>query len=416
MSLPYFLAKRLSVSSPSGRSRTGIAIAVTGIALSVVVMLASIAVMMGFKREVRQKIIGFDAQITLSPLESGKRQNAPLIDMDSIKGALSLLPDNASATLTIRQPAIIKTPTNFSGAVIKGMDKDFDWEFICENLVEGVIPDYAADSTLYHLVISRAIASGLELKLGDKVDAYFLGNNASYRTRRLKIAGIYDTHFSEYDKHFIFSTIGMLQQLGNLKENQGTVVEISGLATDEDIDRTQGELIEKLSEELYSGKTEKIYSVGNIHESAAMYFNWLALLDTNVVVILVLMALLGMLTLVSSLFILVLRRVTMIGILKALGATDRQIRMTFVILTFKILLAGLAIGNVIGLSLIALQEHFQLLPLNPEAYYLDHVPVMVSMPSVLLLNGAVILLAFLTLLLPSAIITTIPPSRVINYE
>lgn len=416
MSLPYFLAKRLSVSSPSGRSRTGIAIAVTGIALSVVVMLASIAVMMGFKREVRQKIIGFDAQITLSPLESGKRQNAPLIDMDSIKGALSLLPDNASATLTIRQPAIIKTPTNFSGAVIKGMDKDFDWKFIRENLVEGVIPDYAADSTLYHLVISRAIASGLELELGDKVDAYFLGNNASYRTRRLKIAGIYDTHFSEYDKHFIFSTIGMLQQLGNLKENQGTVVEISGLATDEDIDRTQGELIEKLSEELYSGKTEKIYSVGNIHESAAMYFNWLALLDTNVVVILVLMALLGMLTLVSSLFILVLRRVTMIGILKALGATDRQIRMTFVILTFKILLAGLAIGNVIGLSLIALQEHFQLLPLNPEAYYLDHVPVMVSMPSVLLLNGAVILLAFLTLLLPSAIITTIPPSRVINYE
>lgn len=416
MSLPYFLAKRLSVSSPSGRSRTGIAIAVTGIALSVVVMLASIAVMMGFKREVRQKIIGFDAQITLSPLESGKRQNAPLIDMDSIKGALSLLPDNASATLTIRQPAIIKTPTNFSGAVIKGMDKDFDWEFIREHLVEGVIPDYAADSTFYHLVISRAIASGLELKLGDKVDAYFLGNNASYRTRRLKIAGIYDTHFSEYDKHFVFSTIGMLQQLGNLKENQGTVVEISGLATDEDIDRTQSELIEKLSEELYSGKTEKIYSVGNIHESAAMYFNWLALLDTNVVVILVLMALLGMLTLVSSLFILVLRRVTMIGILKALGATDRQIRMTFVILTFKILLAGLAIGNVIGLSLIALQEHFQLLPLNPEAYYLDHVPVMVSMPSVLLLNGAVILLAFLTLLLPSAIITTIPPSRVINYE
>lgn len=416
MSLPYFLARRLSVSSPAGKSQTGIAIAVTGIALSVVVMLLSIAVMMGFKREVRQKIMGFDAQITVSPLESRERQNVPLIDMDSIQNALNFLNNHTTATLTIRQPAIIKTPMNFSGAVIKGMGKDFDWKFIRKNLVEGVIPDYAADSTLYHIVVSRAIASGLELELGDKVDAYFLGNNASYRTRRLKIAGIYDTHFSEYDKHFIFSTIGMLQQLGNLKENQGTVVEISGLATDEDIDRTQGELVEKLSEELYSGKTDRIYSVGNIHESAAMYFNWLALLDTNVVVILVLMALLGMLTLVSSLFILVLRRVTMIGILKALGATDRQIRMTFVILTFKILLAGLAIGNIVGLALIAAQEHFRLLPLNPEAYYLDHVPVMITVPSVLLLNVAVILLAFLTLLLPSAIITTIPPSRVINYE
>ncbi|MDE6859158.1 MAG: FtsX-like permease family protein [Duncaniella sp.] len=416
MSLPYFLAKRISLSSPSGESRSGIVIAVTGIALSMIVMLVSIAVMMGFKHEVRQKIIGFDAQLTVSPLESKDRQAIPLIEIDSVKTAVGALPDYASATLTIRQPAIIKTPLNFAGAVIKGMDKDFDWKFIRENLVDGVVPDYKSDSTLYHIVISHAIASSLELELGDKVDAYFLGNNASYRTRRLKIAGIYDTHFSEYDKHFIFSNLEMLQQLGNLSEKQGTVLEISGLNDDEEIERTRGILVEKLYEELYSGRTERLYSVGSIHESAAMYFNWLALLDTNVVVILVLMALLGMLTLVSSLFILVLRRVTMIGILKALGATDRQIRTSFVILTFRILLGGLLAGNAIGLALIALQEHLKVLPLNPEAYYLDHVPVMINIPSVLILNAAVILLAFLTLLLPSAIITTIPPSRAINYD
>jgi len=389
---------------------------VTGISLAIVVMLISIAVMLGFKHEVRQKIMGFDAQVTVSPLESNGQQSTPLLDSDSLAAAVTSLPPEATATMSIRQPAIIKTPQNFSGAVIKGMDTGFDWKFIRDNLVEGVVPDYQADSTLYHVVISHTIASDLNLALGDKFDAYFLGNNTSYRTRRLKIAGIYDTHFSEYDKHFIFSTLPMLQQLGNLKEGQGTVLEISGLSSDEQIDLVQSLLVEKLSDELYSGKTSKIYSVSNIHESAAMYFNWLALLDTNVVVILVLMALLGMLTLVSSLFILVLRRVTMIGILKALGATDRQIRTTFVILTFKILLSGLIIGNAVGLAVIAAQQHFKLLPLNPDAYYLDHVPVMLDLPSVLLLNTAVTAVSFLILILPSAIITTIPPSKAICYE
>lgn len=416
MSLPYFLARRLSLRSSSGGSQTGIVIAVTGISLAIVVMLISIAVMLGFKHEVRQKIMGFDAQVTVSPLESNGQQSTPLLDSDSLAAAVTSLPPEATATMSIRQPAIIKTPQNFSGAVIKGMDTGFDWKFIRDNLVEGVVPDYQADSTLYHVVISHAIASDLNLALGDKFDAYFLGNNTSYRTRRLKIAGIYDTHFSEYDKHFIFSTLPMLQQLGNLKEGQGTVLEISGLSSDEQIDLVQSLLVEKLSDELYSGKTSKIYSVSNIHESAAMYYNWLALLDTNVVVILVLMALLGMLTLVSSLFILVLRRVTMIGILKALGATDRQIRTTFVILTFKILLSGLIIGNAVGLAVIAAQQQFKLLPLNPDAYYLDHVPVMLDLPSVLLLNTAVTALSFLILILPSAIITTIPPSKAICYE
>lgn len=128
------------------------------------------------------------------------------------------------------------------------------------------------------------------------------------------------------------------------------------------------------------------------------------------------MAMLGALTLVSSLFMLILRRVTMIGILKALGATDRHIRTTFVLLTLRILAFGLVIGNVIGISLIAIQEITHILPLNPNAYYLNHVPVLISIPSILLLNGAVVILAFLILILPSAIITTIPPSRAISYE
>ena len=230
------------------------------------------------------------------------------------------------------------------------------------------------------------------------------------------MAAIYDTHFSEYDKHYIFSTIKMLQQLGSIPESQGTVLEIAGLKSDKEIDRTQNFLIENLTESLYRGETSRLYSVSNIHDTAAIYFNWLALLDTNVVVILTLMALLGALTLISSLFMLILRRVTMIGILKALGATDRQIRTSFVLLTLRILIAGLLIGNIIGIALIIIQGTTHILPLNPDAYYLNHVPVLLNLSTILILNASVIALSFLILILPSAIITTIPPSRVITYE
>lgn len=416
MSFPFFLAHRLSINSSSGKSRTGIIVAITGIALSIVVMLVSISVLMGFRNEVRKKFTGFDSQITISRIISSSSSDVPIVDIDSIAGTLAKLPEHASYTLTIRQPSIIKTHDNFSGVVIKGMDKNHDWKFVRENLSEGVIPDYKADSTLYHIIISNAIASSLNLNLGDKVDAYFLGENSSYRTRRLKIAGIYDTHFNDYDSHFIFSSIGLLQQLGDIDESQGTVVEISGLNSDKEIDSETDFLTRELTESLYRGQTHRLYSVGNVHESAAIYFNWLALLDTNVVVILALMAMLGALTLISSLFILILRRVTMIGILKALGATDKQIRLSFVILTLRILIVGLLIGNLIALSLIFVQYLTHIIPLNPEAYYLDHVPVEISFIYILILNLAVIVFSFLILILPSSIISTISPSRAICYK
>lgn len=416
MSFPFFLAHRLSINTSGSKSGTGINVAIIGIALSVVVMLVSIAVLMGFQKEVRNKFTGFDSQVTISRIVSSSSQEVPIVDIDSISSILSTLPDYASYTLTIRQPSIIKTPENFTGVVIKGMSPTHDWKFVRDNLVEGVIPDYMADSTLYQIVISDAIASSLNLSLGDKVDAYFLGEYSSYRTRRMKIAGIYNTHFNEYDKHFIFSSIGMLQQLGGISDTQGTVVEISGLKSDKEIDQFSSSLSSELIESLYRGNTQRLYSVGNVHESAAIYFNWLALLDTNVVVILSLMAMLGALTLISSLFILILKRVQMIGILKALGATNTQIRLSFVILTFRVLLIGLIIGNIVALSLISIQYFTHILPLNPDAYYLDHVPVELSLLSLILLNLSVALFSFLILILPSSIISTISPSKAICYN
>ncbi|HBN64365.1 MULTISPECIES: FtsX-like permease family protein [Duncaniella] len=414
MSLAIFIANRLSLRSPSGKMQSGIVIAVSGIALSVVVMLISIAVMMGFKEEIRQKIMGFDAQLSIS-VYSPDDSKVPLVDINDVRPVLEMLPEKATTVLAIRQPVILKTPADFTGAIVKGISRDYDWEFIRQNLIEGEIPDFKADSTLYHVIISRNLARDLSVGLGEKIDAFFLGGD-SYRTRRLKVAAIYDTHFSEYDDNYIFSTLPMLSALAGVGENLGTQIEIYGLGSDKEIAECAEQLSAGLLEKLYTGRTPTFYTVTDVHTSAALYFNWLALLDTNVIVILTLMSLLTCLTLVSSLYILILRRVNMIGILKALGAPDSLIRRSFVYLTMRILVAGLVIGNLIGVCVILVQDATGVIPLNPEAYYLDHVPMLLSVPALIVLNLSVIVVAALVLILPSAIITTIPPSKVIKYD
>lgn len=415
MTLALFIARRLSLRSASGKTQSGIVIAVTGIALSVVVMLLSIAVMMGFKNEIRHKIMGFDSQITISLRNSSDGPEGSLVNIDDLESALETLPQNAATTLTIRQPVILKTPADFTGAIVKGMARNHNWDFVRENLIAGVIPDFSADSTIYHTIISNSLAQKLNVSCGDKIDAYFLGGD-NYRTRRLKIAGIYDTHFSEYDNAFIFASLPMLSALAGIDERFGTVVEINGLGSDEEISVATRDLTATLMEDLYTGRSDKLYAVTDVHSSAALYFNWLALLDTNVVVILTIMSLLTCLTLVSSLFILILRRVNMIGILKALGASDALIRRAFVWLTLRLLACGLLIGNSISIGIILIQAKTGFIPLDPEAYYLDHVPMELSLGALLILNVGIVIVSALVLILPSAIITTIPPSRVINYD
>ncbi len=414
MSLAIFIANRLSLRSPSGKMQSGIVIAVSGIALSVVVMLISIAVMMGFKEEIRQKIMGFDAQLSIS-IYSPDDSKVPLVDINDVRPVLEMLPEKATTVLAIRQPVILKTPADFTGAIVKGISRDYDWEFIRQNLIEGEIPDFKADSTLYHVIISRNLARDLSVGLGEKIDAFFLGGD-SYRTRRLKVAAIYDTHFSEYDDNYIFSTLPMLSALAGVGENLGTQIEIHGLGSDKEIAECAEQLSAGLLEKLYTGRTPTFYTVTDVHTSAALYFNWLALLDTNVIVILTLMSLLTCLTLVSSLYILILRRVNMIGILKALGAPDSLIRRSFVYLTMRILVVGLVIGNLIGVCVILVQDATGVIPLNPQANYLHKLPMLLSVPALIVLNLSVIVVAALVLILPSAIITTIPPSKVIKYD
>lgn len=159
-----------------------------------------------------------------------------------------------------------------------------------------------------------------------------------------------------------------------------------------------------------------IYQVENVLQSGAMYFSWLDLLDTNVVVILILMAVVSAFTLISALFIIVLRNVSAIGLFKALGATNSQIRVIFILIAQKVVILGLLIGNLISVPLILCQTKFHILPLDAEAYYLDFVPMDFSLRDIILLNLSVMIISVIVLILPSHIISRLSPGNTLKYE
>ncbi|MDE6371043.1 MAG: ABC transporter permease, partial [Duncaniella sp.] len=394
--LPFFLARRLPlVNSVNSRRDTGITVAVTGIALSVIVMIVSISVMTGFRSEIRQKVIGFDSQLTVSKHVANLTDSSSvLISLEELAPLSGLFPDDVPFTPTVRQPAIMKSPDNFSGIVVKGIDGTFDGRFIESNMIEGSLPYFSADSTIYDVVISRLTASVLNLSLGDKVDTYFLADDI-YKIRRLRIAGIFDTHFSEYDRNTAYASLSMLQQLAGVSAESATAIEINGFPDDESIDDAEGVIQNTMLEQLYAGATDEQYSIFNIHRTAGIFFNWLALLDTNVKVVISIMAILTLLTIISSLFIIILRNVNTIGVLKALGASSWLIREAFILMSVKVLVRGLIAGNIIALAIIMVQHYTGIVPLNPDAYYLDKVPVMIDWWAIMILNVLIIAVSWL---------------------
>lgn len=418
-SLSAFISSRQTLREESAghrRRSPAVAVAIGGVALSVMVMLVSIAVVTGFKSQIRDKIVGFDSQITLAPLSSfyaGGADSRLIMQpalCEAVEQALKPWP-NASATPAATLGGIIKTSDDFLGTMFRSIDPEGDCRFISDNLTEGELPD-SADTR--GLTISQSIADRLGLAVGDKTDAYFI-SGTDIRPRRFEVRAIYCSNFGEYDNNVVFIPYSTLSRLLKLEPGQAQVLKISGLPLDR-VEAVAGTLQSSLNQAYARGQLSEQIDVSTVFSSGAIYFNWLALLDTNVAVILVLMACVSGFMLVSCVLILILQRVRMIGILKALGATNRQISAIFVRLGMRVTLSGIVLGNLMGLSLIFIQQIWHVVPLDPEAYYLSSVPVELQGGSWMLLNAGVLAFSLAVLLVPATLISRLSPLRAINFE
>lgn len=420
MNVSSWIASRLRIGSGTSRSaRTGAVIAVAGVAIALAVMEFTMAVVAGFRNEIRAKVLGFDAEVSVTQAYDPETTltDEYLYPDSTLLRLVGDAAGDACVALAMRRPAVLKTDSDFSAVYFSAYDAaahDYAFERSC--IVCGSWPDYTADSVASQVVISTATARAMRIGVGDRPMVYFVNEGGDIRARRVTVAGLYDSRMQERDRNTAFASLAMLQSVSGPGEGWwGTQLEIRGVGVDS-AEVVAERLQNALLAEWQVGNLDKLYPVDNIRRSGAVYLNWLDLLDTNVVVIFVLMLLVASSTLVAGLFIIVLEHISTIGVLRSLGASGAMVRGIFVRTAMRMVGRGMAVGNVIGIGLLLVQKHTGLIPLDPEMYYLDHVPVAVDWWQIAALNAGVAAVAWLVLVLPSRIASRIDPARTMRYE
>ena len=410
MKFELFIANRLKAGynmKESSNSMPSIGIAVLGMTLALVIMIFSIVIVCGFKKEISNKIYSLDAHIKITKPAYTQSRNSPalLLSEDLTEQVLSI--NNVKSICLIgEKPAVLKTNDSFKGVIYKGVADNFDWSYIKNTLIDGRIPSDSIKG-VSEVVISNHISKELNLSIGDKVPTYFIDNKI--KARNSIITGIYNTDFEDFDNIFIIGNIRQIQSINQWNTNQGDYIAVSCDNTG-NIKQVNDNIKELLANEFYQ------YEATNIVDNNASYFTWLDLLDMNVVIILMIMIIVSSFTLISCLLMIVLERINMIGILKTLGTSNYSIRQIFIITTNRLIWKALILSNFIAIALCYIQDKYHIIKLNPEAYYIEYVPVDINWTYIIAFNIAVIIISYLSLLVPSHVISTIEPKKTILFE
>lgn len=417
MSLAHFIAKRIhfNPASKQGKnvSKPAVRIATIGIALGLAVMLVSIAVVTGFKNEISRKVFGFGSHIQITALTNNQTYELPPITVtDSLLNSLRTVPNITYAEKYGIKPAIIKTNNQFQGVVLKGVDSHYNWDFFANSLIEGDLPVITDSTTCNQVIISETLANSLQLTVGQKLLTYFIQNNV--RVRQFNVVGIYRTGLIEFDKSFIVGDIKHVQQLNQWTDNQVSGIELK--VNELDLLEETGYNVYQQTAYTYSDTNNNPYYTRTAMELQPQIFSWLALLDTNIVVILTLMMIVSGFTMTSGLLILILEKSQLIGTLKSMGADNWTIRKIFLYQSAYLIGKGMLWGNAIALVLCLAQYYGGIIALDPTIYFVDTVPIELSLTAWLLLNAGVAFITLCMMLLPSHIIAKISPAKAMKFD
>ena len=400
------IAQRLYFSEENHQrsSRPAVRVALGGIIIGVLVMIVAISVVVGFKQEITQKVAGFGSHIQVVNFDNNSTYELqPIFVSDSLLQTIRSIQHVTHVSTFASKPGIIKTDSAFQGIVFKGTDY---WAYFEQNIVEGALP-----SAPNEILLSTELAKRLHLHVGDNILCYFIQDDL--RVRRLYITGLYNTCMSEMDKLFILGDIALVRQLNAWQHNQVSGIEVL-------VDDLRH--LEQTTHAVYFATANRLDENGNtmytqnLQQLNPNIFGWLDLLDMNVVIIILLMLCVSGFSIVTGLIILILDSVSLIGTLKALGADNHFVRRIFIYQAILLIGKGMLWGNAIGLVLCALQYFTHAIPLDAASYYVSYVPMAFPWGWWLALNIGTLLLSWLILLAPSAIITQISPAKVMHFE
>jgi lipoprotein-releasing system permease protein len=404
LNTPFFIARRMGAEKRNLTSLVKI-IAILSISLGLTVMIIAVAVVTGFQNEIRNKVIGFGAHIQVSNFDYNiSYEVKPLSKDQEFYPLLSTIEGIRSTHVFSTKPGIIKTRDEIHGIIFKGVGSDFDWDFFTDKLIEGSTVQYSDTAISNDIIISGYIAKLLLLKTGDEVLVYFIQDPP--RVRRLNIVGIYETGLDEMDKIFIMGDLQHVQRLNNWTTDQVGGIGIV-LNDYRQMDQVNDEVREIIPFTLNSRTINQIYP---------QIFDWLALLDMNVYVIIAIMILVAGINMITTLLISVLEKTNLIGILKALGGSNAQVRKVFLYHAGFLIAKGMIIGNILGIGLALLQDYTGIVKLAQESYFVDVVPIHLNVITILGLNAGTFLICMLMLILPSFIVSRVSPVRAITFR
>lgn len=415
MNFPLFIARKIYSDKGDKRkvSRPAMQIATLGVAIGLAVMIVTVSVVLGFKHTIRDKVIGFGSHIQL--------ENMMLIStqLELTDSATDLLGNMAGVKHIQRYATaqgILKTDSDFLGVAFKGVGEDYDTTFLSEHIIDGKMPLFSSTKSGNKLLISKVTADKLQLNAGDRIFAYFI-TNEGVKARRFTVEGVYQTNMTKFDQALCFTDIYTTRKLNGWDSTSlysGAEMTVEDIQLLEPIAYDVAQQVKIINADI-SDPLETIESK-TIHEAYPQIFTWLQLLDLNVWIILVLMVCVAGFTMISGLLIIILERTQMIGILKALGARNKTIRHTFLWFATFIIGRGLLFGNVIGIAIVLLQQHFSIITLDPATYYVKEAPMELNIPVIVALNIATLLTSLFVLIAPSYLISFIRPAKSMRYE
>ena len=393
-------------SSVSGRI---IKIAIITIAVSMGMILISVSSGKGLQLEIKKKTTAFNGHLQIVPFESNQSEISisPIVDSIQIKKKLMARNQVVHVQSTATKASIIKNQNMYEGVFLKGVDRDYKWDYLKSFLVEGTFPNFS-NTVSNEIIISKEIFDKLKLKLGEHIEAFFFKDiNQNYpNIRKFKVVGVFSTGFPEIDKSFMVGDIKNIKSINKWKQNYVGNYEVF-------LDEMKN--IDKIGNDIYKNLPSNLDVLG-VYQKYPDIFQWISLFDFNILIIFFIMIVVGIVNTSSAILILILERSKMIGLLKSLGSNNLLIQKVFIWNGISILGYGLFWGNLIGLIFYFTQYFFKWIKLDPEIYYSDYVPVHIDIIDIVFFNFLFLIISVILLFLPSLIISRITPAKVLRFN
>lgn len=405
MNLSRFISQRIQKTKSASFTSTVVKVGVASIAIGLAVMIISFAILVGYKQAIKDKLFSLSSHIQVSKITLNQSyEETPMPIKTNFYNNYRQNSKIRHVQAVGNKAGMLKSSEELAGIIIKGVGRDYDWEIFSQNLIEGKKINFSDTTFSNEVIISKRIAERLKIKLSDEVLIYFI--QTPPRVRKVKVVGIYETGLEEFDKNFIIGDLALVQKMNEWDSNTCGHYEIF-LKNFDDLEETAKVVTNDIDQDMKATKITEMFPA---------IFDWLSLLDKNILIVLALILVVACFNMISVLLVMMMERTPMIGMLKALGSDNVQIRKIFVFNGLNIILKGILYGNLIGIGLGLIQYYFRVIPLDPENYYISYVPIEWDWLIVVLLNIATILLIVAVITIPTLIVSKMRVVEALKFK